>query len=229
MRPQHFAALTGTLLAVAVVLLMMGRPQPEQAVKGPAELPRAVTVTGEGEVRVKPDLVWVTFGVWSHGASAAEAEALVLASVRRVQAAAASAGADDQFMERADVTITPTTHQDFRGTPFLTGFEARGTVRAVVRNTAKLQAVVDAGLSAGATSVGGFEYGLENAEPAKQAAMKAAVENARQRATALLKVEGERVGELRSIEVLPEDLPGSTGTAPGALYYRATVRVTFDY
>lgn len=229
MRPQYFAAMTGTMLVVALILLVMGRPQPQQAATVPAEIPRAVTVTGEGEARAKPDLVWVTFGVWSHGASAAEAEALVLASVRRVQSAIGTAGADDQSGEPINVIIAPTTHQDFRGVPFLTGFDARASVRTVVRNTGKLSAVVDAALSAGATSVGEFAYGLENAEAVKQAAMRAAVENARQRATAVLKAEGERLGELRVIEILPEDLPATTAERPGPLYYRATVRVTFDY
>jgi uncharacterized protein len=224
-KPQHFAALAGTLLLVAIVLMAIGRPQGNQAPGAAAQAPtRTVTVTGDGETRVRPDLAQVTIGIVMHRASAAEAEAQSVASAKEVQTAMVEAGAEADRVELGPVTVKTTTYQDFAGTPRISGFEAHITVLAGVRNTAKTQSVVDAALGAGATSVESVVYTLENPEPARQSAMKAALENARQRGAAMAK----DLGALRSMEVLLQDGTGTAGS-PGALVFRARVRTVFEY
>jgi uncharacterized protein YggE len=226
-KSQHFAALVGALLLVAALLLVTGKPEGEPA-PAATEPDRVVTVTGEGEVRVKPDEAHVSFGVLMHGPSAAEAEALALETARRVQEAIAQAGGDVDRLEISHLTLSATTYQDFAGTARISGFQAQASVQAVIRNLSKVQAVLDAGLAAGATSLDGVAYTLENPESAKQAAMKAALENARQRATTLVRAEGERLGELRNVEVLLEENTQSAAS-PASLVFRARVRATFGY
>lgn len=227
MKPQHFAALVGFLLVTAAVLLFAGRPEtPDTASNVP---PREVTVTGEGEVRVKPDTVLITFGYVTHRASAAEAEALTLASSRQIADALAQAGADPARTEISHLTLTTDTYQDFTGTTRISGFRASVTVQAVSGNPAKVSDLLTAGLSAGATSVEGVTYTLENPEPSRQAAMRAALENARQRAAAMVKAEGEGLGALQSMEVLTEDGPPAGASSPGSLTFRARVKALFHY
>lgn len=229
MKPQHFAVLTGALAVVALVLILTGRPQSNQGGAAAAQAsPRTVSVIGEGESRVKPDLALITVGIVEHRASAAEAEARVTASAKDVQTAVLEAGADPDHVEIGQVTVNATTYQDFAGTPRISGFEARITVQAGIRNVSKVQTLIDAALTAGATSVDGVVYTLENPESAKQAAMKAALDNARQRAAALTKAAGETLGDLQSMDVLQQD--GSpAATSPGSLVYRAQVKALFNY
>lgn len=230
MKPQHFALLAGLLLLIAGVLIITGKPQPLlTAGKGETDQPgHVVTVTGEGEIRLKPDLVWVSLGVWTTGPSATEAEGSNLAFVREIRGALIAAGVEEAGLEVTPVTVNTTTRQDFAGVTRIAEFQARSVIRAPLRNLAKVQSVVDAALGAGATSVESVAYTLENPEQAKQQAMKLALENARARSNALVKTEGGRLGELRAIEVLSEDSPVSA-TSPGSLVFRARVKATFEY
>lgn len=229
MKPQHFAALVGALLVAAVILLFAGRPDSgntdQTAVTPP---PRLVTVTGEGEVRVKPDLVLVTFGYITHRASAAEAEALTIASAGQIAGALNEAGADATRTEVSHLTLTTDTYQDFTGATRISGFKASVTVQAVLKNPAKVADLLTAGLSAGATSVESVVYTLEDAESSQQAAMRAALDNARQRAAVITKAEGEALGALQTVEVLTEEAPPAA-TSPGALTFKASVKAVFNY
>lgn len=227
-KPQHFAALAGFLLLVAVILMITGLPADRSGAEEATTAARVVTVTGEGEVKVKPDTVLVTFGVTAHKASAVDAEKTALQAMAQVRDALAKSGADQERIELSAVTLAPDTYQDFAGVVRISGFQARGTVQAVIRPVSNAQEVLDAGLDAGATAVESVLYTLGDAETSKQAAMKAALENARVRAGTMTRAEGERLGALRSMEVLLEEAQG-TALSPGGLVFRAKVRATFEY
>jgi len=224
-KPQHFSVLAGFLLLTALVLVLTGRPADRAGTKAltPA---RVVTVTGEGEVRVKPDTMLVTFGVNLHRTSAVDAEKQALDTMAQIRTAVVQAGAEGERTELSVVILTPDTYQDFSGTVRISGFQAKGTVEGVVRHISRAQDVLDAGLGAGATSVDAVRYTLADAETARQAAMKAALDNARERAGAMARADGERLGPLQSMEVLLEESPA--GTAEG-LVFRAKVKAAFAY
>ena len=227
MKPQHFAALTGSLLVIALVLIFAGKPAQPPATGGAEQPVHMVTVTGEGEVRVRPDQARITFGVVTHGASAGEAEALMVASSRKVQTALSEAGAEEGKVEISHLVLSTTTYQDFSGVTRISGFKASTTVEGTTAALTRVQSMVEAGLGAGATSVDGIVYALENPELTRQAAMRAALDNARTRAAAMVRAEGGTLGELRSMEVLLE--PDVTASSPGGLLFRARVRATFEY
>jgi hypothetical protein len=228
-KPQHFAFLAGSLLLIALALLLSGEPQTNPAGKDATPPDRVITITGEGEVRVKPDLAQVSVGVWTHGASATDAEALNLAFVKQVQAAMISAGADSDTLELVKAAVTTATYQDYTGATRISGFESRTVIRASVRNPSKVQAVVDSALTAGATSLEAVAFTLENPEPAKESAMRAALANARVRAAALLKADGEKLGDMRTMEVTAAETPPPASQSAGSLVFKALVKATFGY
>lgn len=228
MKPQHFAALAGFLLLAAVVLTLTARPLDRSGALVAQTPARSVTVTGEGEVRVKPDTMLVTFGVTLHRASAVDAEKQALEAMSQIQTALARTEAEEDRTEMSAVILTPDTYQDFSGTVRISGFQARGTVQGTVQHLTRAQEVLDAGLGAGATSVESVQYILADPESSRQAAMKAALENARARAGAMVRAEGEKLGELRTMEVLLDEAPTGAAT-PGGLVFRARVKATFEY
>jgi len=227
-KPQHFAALAGFLLLAAVVLTFTAGPGSRTGADVAMTPARVVTVTGEGEVKVKPDTALVTFGVTLHRASAVDAEKQALDAMAQIQTALVRAGAEETLTEVSSVTLVPDSYQDFSGTVRISGFQARGTVQAVVKHLTRTQEVLDAGLGAGATSVESVRYVLTDPETSRQAAMKAALENARARAGVLTRAEGEGLGALRSMEVLLEESPNEAAT-PGGLVFRAKVKAAFAY
>lgn len=183
-------------------------------------------------MRTKPDQVTLTFGVstWTQGASAAEAEALNLASRDRLIDTLKRSGADDAKIDAAHPQVTPLTRQDYAGKTYLTGFEA--VTRVVVRVTAvgRADALIASGLANGATSLEAVVYGLTNPETASQKAVQAAMENAQERASAILGAQDQPLGDLVSIEILQEEShTPETKTSPGALLFRAKVKATYKF
>lgn len=228
MKPQQFGVVAALLVLIALVLLLSSGTPPNSADKAAAPPPRVVMVTGEAEVRAKPDLAQVSVGIWTHGASATDAEALNVAFVKQVQTAMVNAGAESEGVEVTQTALTTASYQDFTGATRISGFESRASIKVLVKNLTKVQAVVDAALAGGATSLESIGYTMENPEQAKEAAMKAALANARVRATVLVKAEGGKLGDLQSMEVLPVDNPPST-PAPASLVFKAQVKAAFQY
>lgn len=221
MKPQHFGLLVGLLLLAAITLLVMGRPPSGgPGVRGD----QTVTALGEAEVRVKADQAVISFGVASRGASATEAEALNLAFLKEIRSVVVAAGGDGNSIEILDRTLTERLAEN--GVD-VSGFEARSTLRVLVRNAARVQSVVDAGLAAGATSLEGIVYSPDNPETAKQAAMKQALDNARQRAVVLVRQQGESLGSLVGLELLEEEV--SADSSPGGVIFRAKVQATYRF
>lgn len=228
MKPQHFAVLAGTLLLAALILLVTGRPQ-QAAGTANTLPPRLVSVVGEGEVRVKPDLVHLNFGVMTHGASAKEAEALNLASVNRVRAALVEAGLDDATLDTSLHDVTTESYQDYAGATRIGGFAARSLISGVLRSPGKTQAAIEAALGAGATSVEEITYDLASPDEVRRQAMTKALENARIRAGALANADGQTLGDVRQMEVLPEEKGHTPGGAANGLVFRTRLKVTFQY
>lgn len=231
MKPQHFAVLAGSLLVMALILLVAERPAPgkDQAAKAP---PRTVTVMGEGEVRARPDQVTLTFGIstWTHGASAAEAEALNLASVMKLTESIQQAGVDAEAIATERPKVTPLTRQDYAGKTYLTGFESVSRVTVTVTDLDRADAVIAAGLANGATSLESAVYGLANPAETRQKALQAAIDNAREQAAAIVTHQDKNLGDLLAVEVLEEEAPAAqAGSTPGALRFKVRVKATYQF
>jgi len=224
---QHFAVLAGSLLLIAVILMVTGRPQLSAPAVPPPD--RLVTVIGEGEVRVRPDQVILTFGVNSPGPAAREAQALNVASVSRIRGALVAAGLDEDQVEITRQELVTDTFQDYAGVTRVSGFLARARITALLKAPAKVDAVVDVALGAGATSVEGISYAVSGIEAAKQSAMAKAVENARQRAAAIASADGGSLGDLRTSELLPDDPALSPSASPTVITVRIRIKTTFTY
>lgn len=228
MKPQHFAVVSGLLVLLVLVLSLTGRPQAQDATadRFPQNL---VTVIGEGEVRGKPNLVRITLGILSTDrASAAEAEALNLASAARVREALVAAGVDPEVLEVSQPTIEAVTDQDYAGAPRIAGFQAHTRMTGVLKYPGKVQAAIDSAIASGATSLDEVAYTLDDAEDRKQEALAKALANARLRAGALTRAGGEALGALISMEMLAEeDLPPAT--SPRGLVFKVRVKATFGF
>lgn len=216
---------------MALILLFAGRPIPgkDQAAD---KLPRTVTVMGEGEIRARPDQVTLTFGVttWTQGASAAEAEALNLASLGRLTDRIETAGVADDAIAASHPVVTPLTRQDYAGKTYLTGYQAASQVVVTVTALNKADSVMALGLANGATSLDSILYGLDEPNETRQRAVAAAIENALIQASAIATGQGRTLGELLSVEVIQEEAPTArSASSPGALLYRVKVKATYSF
>jgi uncharacterized protein YggE len=158
-----------------------------------------IVVSGTGRVAVDPDVAELRLGVAiarptveAARAAAAEAMVAILAAIDR-------AGVAHHDVRTALLSVQP--RYDYRDghAPSLTGYDLANAVEVTVRDLAALGAVVDGALSAGATSLDGLSFRLDDPREAERVARTAAVAEARARAEVLAAAAGVAVGGVADI------------------------------
>jgi uncharacterized protein YggE len=230
----NVALLAILLVSPACAAAQIPAPQPPLA---PSQ--RVIRVNGEGEVSVRPDVAVVHAGVEAEGRDLAAVSANVNAQMRKVLAALAAAGVAerDVITTRHDIQVNRPWRDGVQGP--ISGYIVAQEVRVTVRDVAKLGAVLDGVVAAGANALRALSFEKEDPAPERAAALAAAVRAARVKAEAVAKAAGVQLGEVLSVSesAMVQPLPNvrlamaqdAAGAAPAAGDVRisAAVEVTF--
>jgi uncharacterized protein YggE len=225
-------------LLVLVAAAVSGVGRPDEATSAAADTTRGITVTGTGKVDARPNRAEVSFGVVTDGRTARGALAANSAGAQRVIAALRSAGVEERDIQTQQVSITPVLDESGRG---VTGYQARNTVLARIRDLGRAGAVIDAAVEAGANEVYGPTMSVADRAAVERGALQAAMADARARAQALASAGGVSLGRVLTIVeggggVMPPPMPyaaadravaESTPVSPGTEEVGAVVTVTF--
>jgi uncharacterized protein YggE len=197
-----------TAICVLVVLLLVPAAN--------AQLPvRTISVTGEASITAANDTARLGFGVEARGATRAAAVRKSSAKLRRVLAALRGLGVADRDLRTRGVRVT--RRRDRRGRK-LPGYIARGGVNAVVRDVTQIGAVIDAVIVAGAASVDGPSFFIDDPQALLRRALVAAFRDARSKAAALTAEAGLTLGQTISIRestFVPAELDFDSGGGGG--------------
>src|SRR5918992_6339372 len=157
---------------------------------------RTISVTGQGSTVAANDTARVGFGVEARGATRPVALRRSSARLREVLAALRRLGVEDPDLRTRGVTVV--RRRDRRGRR-LPGYIARGGATAIVRDVSRTGAVVDAAVEAGAASVAGPRFFIDDPNAALHRALVAAFRDARTKAAALAAEAGLTLGQAISI------------------------------
>ncbi len=172
-----FACLLAALLLV-----------PAASAQAPA---RTISVTGEASLTAANDTARVGFGVEGRGSTAPMALRRSSARLRRVLTALGGLGVAAGDLRTRSVSVS--RRRDRRGRK-LPGYIARGGVSAVVRDVKQTGAVIDAGVNAGATSVSGPDFFIDDPQALLRRALVVAFRDARSKAAELATEAGLTLG-----------------------------------
>jgi uncharacterized protein YggE len=206
---------------------------------------RTISVTGDASLTAANDSARLGFGVEGRGATRPVALRRSSANLRRVLAAVRQLGVADRDLRTRGVSVA--RRRDRRGRR-LPGYIARGGVSVVVRDVTRTGAVVDAAVAAGAASVNGPSFFIDDPRALLRRALVAAFGDARSKAAALAAEAGLTLGQTISIRdstfvpaetdfPFDEDAGGGGGGAeqrsaapnePGRSRIFATVYVVFE-
>ncbi|MCX7644870.1 MAG: SIMPL domain-containing protein [Rhodobacteraceae bacterium] len=166
-----------------------------------AEDRATLTMTGEGRSAAAPDMATITLGVVAEADTARAAMDEASASVAALLAALTAAGIEGRDVQTSALTLNPlwTTYSPTPSKPEITGFTASNTVTVRVRALDGLGEVLDRVLDTGANSFNGLQFGLQDPQPAEDAARAAAVADARRKAELVAGAAGVRLGPIVSI------------------------------
>lgn len=149
-----------------------------------------IVVSGTGRVAVEPDVADLRLGVTVSRPTVDAARAEAAKVMDAILAAVDSARVARRDVRTALLSVQP--RYDYRESraPALTGYELANMVEVTVRDLAKLGDVVDGTLAAGATSMDGLSFRVEDPAPAERDARRQAMAAARARADVLADAAG---------------------------------------
>jgi hypothetical protein len=167
--------------------------------EGAQPAPRTLSVSGVGRVSLEPDLATISIGVHSENASASEAVSTNNSQAAGVLAALKAAGVADKDIRTTNFSIYPRQEFSPDGKPTGLVYVVDNTVLVTVRDLARLGSLLDSAVKAGANSVSGIQFTVEDPSAAYEQALQAAVRDARSRGEALAAAAGVEIRQVLSI------------------------------
>jgi len=171
------------------------------------EMPRLITVTGQAEIRRKPDIVTLNVGIEERGT---DVRAMRDEAAKKAQAAIQaliSAGVRREDIQTAQFTIRREWEQDPDPEPRPANYRPRGRWIFVLNNTVSVRTtmvdkagdLLDAVVRAGFNNVNGPYFALEDDAAAQREALEMAVREARSKADVIAKATGVTIRGVESV------------------------------
>lgn len=162
-----------------------------------------MTVSGEGEIRVAPDMATMTLGVDLQEPTAGEASREASKRVTAMLEVLKRAGVADEDVQTTGLTLEPVyerARSDLEREPRLLGFAARNILTVTVRDLEGLGKLLDSVIDEGANSFRGLRFGLQDPSMAEDAARREAVTDALAKAAVLADAAGVTRGAIVALD-----------------------------
>jgi len=190
-------AALGLVLGIIIGPIVSGRST--IAADATATPEHTVSVTGAGDVSVAPDVADVVLGVSIQKPTVAGAQSAAATAMAALVAAVKKDGVDDKDIVTINLSLSPVYDYSNGSAPRLVGQQFSNTVRVTVRNLKSVATVIDDAIAAGATTLQGISFRLNDPKMAQAQARALAMADARAKADALTAAAGVSVKGVASI------------------------------
>ena len=169
-------------LSIAAATLMGLLAAASPAFADGATMPRIISLSGHGEVRATPDVAYVTSGVVSQGATAADALAANTKTMTDLFAALKGAGIEDKDVQTSNFSVQPRYDFSNGQAPKLVGYDVSNNVTVKLRKIDGLGALLDKLVQSGSNQITGISFDVSKPEQAMDEARKLAAADAQRKA-----------------------------------------------
>ena len=199
-------AFAGLALAVAFGPALAMRPA--RAVDGTTTTPEhTISVSGIGRVTTTPDVADVRVGVTLTRTKVRDAQSAAATAMAGVIAALKKTGIADKDIQTTSLSLQPVYDYSNGNAPRLTGYQIVNAVSATVRKLDTISDVIDSALAAGATTLDGITFRVDDPASPEAQARDSAMKNARAKADALAKAAGVSITGVSSISEQSGSVP----------------------
>lgn len=161
-----------------------------------------ITVSGTGEVFVKPDLAQTYFSVVTEAKTVGEALAKNTEKMNAIIGFVKEQGMESKDMKTTSFNIFP--HYEYQkveteiypyppGKRVLAGYEVSQSLQVKIRDLAKVGAILEGAVQAGANQIGDLQFTVDKEEEFKKQARAAAITRAKEKAKELTSQLGVRL------------------------------------
>lgn len=179
---------------------------------GPDRMPPHITVTGEGEATMAPDIAILTIAVMREAKTARDALTANNDAMAAVIAAMKSSGIEERDLQTTGIQINP--RYDYPKQPdggqqaVLAAYQVTNTLSVRIRDIAKTGEILDKSVSLGVNQGGDISFSNENPAQAREDARRKAVADAIAKAKILAEAAGVSLGNVLEIsETSPISAP----------------------
>lgn len=160
---------------------------------------RMITVNGEGELTVKPDIAIVNLSVVERGQTVGAATQAGNQKMNQVVSFLKGLGVSEDDLKTTNYWLNP----DYRypkegGEPQIVGYTLNQNVRVKVRDLTKVEEVIDGAVKAGVNQTGQLSFEIDDDSEARAEAREEAFADAREKAEAMASAAGVRLGRVVS-------------------------------
>jgi uncharacterized protein len=197
--------LAGALGAALVTSALA--PRSAFAVDPAAPREHTISVSGMGRVIVSPDVADLRLGVSVTRKTVKEARTVAAEQMAKIIAALKKLGIADKDLQTTGLSLQPNYTYPNGGTPTLSGYTLSNAVSVTVRDLNKLGDAIDDGLAAGATTLDGVAFRVDDPAKAQDEARKQAMAQAKAKAQTLASGAGVSIKGVASINETSAALP----------------------
>ncbi len=213
------------------------------------EIPRTITVTGQGKAASPPDMATINSGVATTAATAKEALAANNVAMEKLMEVLKSRGIESKDIQTSGFGVYPEyarRNPGQRGSnneARITGYRVNNNVTVRVRNLPRLGEILDALVESGSNRISGVSFSISEPRAIQNKARMDAVDDARGRAELYAQATGARVGKVIAISEQPirqpqpafgarmamvSEVASSVPVATGEQQVSATVNVIYE-
>jgi uncharacterized protein YggE len=194
------------LARLALIALALPAALPAAAQQVPNDVQPTLIANGEGEVKVVPDLAIVTLGVQTRATTSAGALAANSSDLQAVVDAIKAAGVLEKDIATSGFSVTPlfqTLRPPSDQPAPIIGYSVSNNVTVTIRDVAKSGPILDQVVKAGANRLSGIAFDISDKKSAEEAAMKAAIAEAKRRGELMAEAAGVRLVRILSVNATP--------------------------
>lgn len=169
--------------------------------------PHIISVTGNGQAYLTPDIATIYIGVSSQSENVADALKENNAKAQAVAEALIALGVEAKDIQTSSFNVMP--QQQYSPTGEMTGviYMVENTVNVTARDLTKLGSMLDTVVTSGANSINNIQFDVVDKQTALSQARALAVENARKQAEDAAKAAGFNLGPVYSMNIYTSSGP----------------------
>lgn len=188
------------VIASLVIVGLLAACQGTAPVSSYQQIPM-INVSGTGRVYLVPDIAYVYVGVRSQAEDVADALSQNNAQATAIASTLMEKGVAAEDIQTTAFNVYPQQQYSPEGMPMETVYVVENTVFIKVRDLQSLGTLLDAVVRAGANTINGISFDVEDRAAAEQEARRLAIEDAKAKAAELAALSGVELGQLFSVNV----------------------------
>ena len=200
-KPPRAAVIIASIVGLALVVYLgvLARNELRQYyyIGRPADQLYTITIEGEGKVTAVPDIAQISLGLQTDKATVTEAQRENTDKVNKIVSDLKALGIEGKDIKTDNYSVYP-RYDWTDGKQVLRGYTVTQSLSVKIRNLDSIGTVLEKSAADGANQVGGLNFTIDEPETLKQQAREKALEQAKQKAEALAKIAGVKLGRLVS-------------------------------